>query len=356
MALALQFLGFVKPRLIRLVQLALVVAAVSPGGGVWAVDEGWNSSALQSALDYAQAQRTSAVVILHRGQIIAERYWPVVERAESQYPLFLGGQSAAGGPIEDVASLQKSVVSLLTGIALDKGLLELDRQVSAYLGVGWSRAGQHESAITVRHLLSMTSGLTPSLEYEAPAGTLWRYNTRAYSRLPSVLEAVAGKDIGTLMESWLTEPLGLKGTAWRERPWVTASVDANPLGLYTSARDLARIGELILTRGAWEGRSLVSEDYLEAATSPSQSLNPAYGLLWWLNGHALQPQPDEPGREVLAPAAPGDLVAAQGALGRKLYVVPSLELVVVRLGDATTDDFNEHFWSLLMAAIPAGAK
>ncbi|QIB67196.1 serine hydrolase domain-containing protein [Kineobactrum salinum] len=357
MTLALQFRDFVKPGLAGLAQLAFVIAAGSSGGSAWAVGgDDWNSAALQSALDYARGQSTSAVVIVHRGEIIAQRYWAVTERAESRYPLFLGGQSAAGAPIEDVASLQKSVVSLLAGIALDQGLLELETPVSAYLGAGWSRAGEHEAAITVRHLLSMTSGLTPGLEHEASAGTLWRYNTRAYSQLPSVLEKVTDQDIATLTARWLTEPLGLEDTAWRERPWVTASVDANPLGLYTSASDLARIGELILARGVWDGCSLVSEDYLDAATSPSQSLNPAYGFLWWLNGYALQPPPGEAGQDVLAAAAPEDLVAAQGALGRKLYIVPSLDLVVVRLGDAAADNFNEHFWSLLMAALPARSK
>jgi CubicO group peptidase (beta-lactamase class C family) len=58
---------------------------------------------------------------------------------------------------------------------------------------------------------------------------------------------------------------------------------------------------------------------------------------------------------VLAPAAPEDLYAAQGALGRKLYVVPSLDLVVVRLGDSPGDAFNQRFWELLMAAAPASA-
>ena len=86
---------------------------------------------------------------------------------------------------------------------------------------------------------------------------------------------------------------------------------------------------------------------------PSQSLNPAYGLLWWLNRRASNTGPEKAGKAVLAPAAPDDLYAAQGALGRKLYVVPSLELVVARLGDAPGDDFNQRFWELLMAAAPA---
>jgi hypothetical protein len=79
---------------------------------------------------------------------------------------------------------------------------------------------------------------------------------------------------------------------------------------------------------------------------PSQDLNPSYGLLWWLNGQ----------RRV--PSAPPDLVAADGALDRKLYVVPSMRLVVARLGAQTSDDlrlardWDDQFWKLLMKAAP----
>jgi len=76
----------------------------------------------------------------------------------------------------------------------------------------------------------------------------------------------------------------------------------------------------------------------------------AYGLLWWLNGRPLRAGPGASDREMLAHAAPPDMYAAQGALGRKVYVVPSFDLVVVRLGDAPDDDFNQRFWELLAAA------
>jgi hypothetical protein len=89
--------------------------------------------------------------------------------------------------------------------------------------------------------------------------------------------------------------------------------------------------------------------------TPSQPLNPSYGLLWWLNG---QPRFQLAGATAsqsgsLIPAAPADLVAAQGALDRKCYVVPSLGLVVTRLGDQTGEAFNNEFWKLLMKAVPS---
>jgi len=338
-----------------LAALTVVAGAVAAGvpnasaGG----ERGWDRRALESALDYARRQRSSAVVVSERGRVVAERYWPVEAAAGSTYATMVWGANETGAPIEDVASLQKSVVSILVGIASDRGLLGLGAPVSTYVRAGWSRATpEQESAITVRHLLSMTSGLTPTLEFAAPAGSAWQYNTRAYSTLVGVLEGVTGDDIGRTTRTWLTEPLGMTATAWRRRPWVVSGQDANPIGLYTTARDLARFGELMLAGGVWAGRRVVSERYVKAALAPSQTANPAYGLLWWLNGRPSRSGPASPD-SVLAPAAPRDMAAAQGLLGRKVFVVPSLGLVVVRLGDAPDDDFNRRFWELLMAAAPS---
>ena len=100
----------------------------------------------------------------------------------------------------------------------------------------------------------MTSGLSPALDHQAPAGTCGCYNTRAYSQVVDVLEARHGSGIGQLTRRWLTEPLGMDDTEWRPRRWVTPGMDANPIGLYTTARDLARFGELMLAGGARKGR------------------------------------------------------------------------------------------------------
>jgi CubicO group peptidase (beta-lactamase class C family) len=338
---------------------AILVSGVAEGaaGEVTGHEPQWDQAALESALAYAQSQRSSAVVIVDHGDVIAERYWSVEADARSAYANMLWGTTEAGAPIEDVASMQKSVVSVLVGIAVDQGLLNLDAPVSIYLPAGWSNnTREEESAITVRNLLSMTSGLSPALEYQAPAGTVWLYNTRAYSLLVDVLEAVTGDDIGRITKRWLTDPIGMDDTAWRQRPWVIPGMDANTIGLYTTARDLVRFGELMLAGGVWQGRRVVSRSYVEAAVEPSQSLNPAYGLLWWLNGRALRATPDAAGHAALAPAAPGDMYAAQGLLGRKVYVVPCLDLVVVRLGDGPNADFNQRFWELLMAAGAAAPR
>jgi CubicO group peptidase (beta-lactamase class C family) len=178
----------------------------------------WNPAAVASLLAYAQSQRSSAVIVVHRGEVIAERYWSVEARAGSPYGNQLWGWTDSGAPVEDVASLQKSIVSTLVGIAVDKGLIDLEAPVSTYLHEGWSSAAcDEESAISVRHLLSMTSGLSPELGYQATVGTVWLYNTRAYSKVVEVLEVVTGEGVGSLTRRWLTVPLGMNDTEWRPR-------------------------------------------------------------------------------------------------------------------------------------------
>ncbi len=314
----------------------------------------WRTEALQDLFDYAASQQSTGVVIVQDGELIFERYWPAPEK--QRFQRMLAGQMADGRTLEDVASVQKSVLSFLVGVAVDRDLITLDAPVSGYVGEGWSRAAAaEEGAITIRHLLTMTSGLTPRLRAEAAPDQKWRYNTRAYSVLVKVLEATADKDINTLTAQWLTTPLAMAESDWRPRSWLSGALDANSLGFVTSARDLARFGLLMLHEGRWDDAPLISgAQYLDASIRPSQILNPAYGYLWWLNGQPLT-GPRDDRQPSLAPAAPSDLYAALGALGRKLYVVPSLKLVVVRLGDQPDADFDQQFWLKLMAALPEDA-
>jgi CubicO group peptidase (beta-lactamase class C family) len=170
-----------------------------------------------------------------------------------------------------------------------------------------------------------------------------------------VIEKAVGTDIQTFTRDALTGPAGMTDSRWLPRPWSAGNDAANSIGLATTGRDLARFGLLILAGGTWNGNDLLrNPTYFRQMLTPSQDLNPSYGLLWWLNGQrrfqlagATTSQPGS-----LIPAAPRDLVAAQGALDRKCYVVPSLGLVVTRLGDQTGEAFNNEFWKLLMKAVP----
>ena len=98
---------------------------------------------------------------------------------------------------------------MLVGIAQEKGLLKIDDRVDKYLGTGWSKAAPgQEKAITIRHLITMSSGLTERGAFEAKAGSKWRYNTGVYAKSMDALAKAAGIDRHELTRKWLTQPLG----------------------------------------------------------------------------------------------------------------------------------------------------
>ena len=318
---------------------------------------GWDEEKLEAAIDFAFERKTSSLVVVHGGRILAERH-ALLQSPARRYRGTFKGTSSDGHAKEDVASVQKSIVSFLTGIAIEKGLVQLTDRVDQHLGVGWSKAQPDaESKITIRHLLTMTSGLNPRLQSVAPAGKKWQYNSTAYGMTLKCLEKASGLSANELSSKWLLDPIGMKDSQWEPRPRLAASTDANDVGFVTTARDLARFGVFAQAGGKWnEDTILGDEAYLAQALDSSQKLNPAYGYLWWLNGKSSVIRQGKRVNQPLIAAAPDDLVAAFGALGRKCYVVPSMNLVVTRLGDTPDErgeeSFNEGFWKRLMRAAP----
>lgn len=296
---------------------------------------GWDLALLEDAMTYAASVDTTAVIILYRGKILLERYWQNWDAHSTQL----------------IASASKSFTSFMIGQLKKDGSIELDAPVSNYLGTGWTTApADKEALITVRHLLSMNSGLDEDLAYAADAGTVWFYNTPAYYQLGAVIAAVSGMSRDDFADARLHGPIGLQDTRWR------------PNSLISSARDMSRFGLLILSGGTWESTSLLDgPTYLDEALNSSQSLNPSYGFLFWLNGKSSYLLPGNPARGgsgPMMPDAPADLVAALGAADKKIYVVKSMDLVVVRQGGSTGEPalaasgFDNVFWQKLMLAAP----
>ncbi len=305
---------------------------------------GYDTAALTAALDWAGTQRSTAVVVLWRGRIVAERYW--------------NGWTPAKDSI--IASASKSVLSAIAGEIARSGRLSLDSAAARYLGAGWSRSPDTESRITVRHLMGMMSGLNDSLQSVVQPGTRFYYNNPAYYQLFGVVQSASGETINALSRRVLFDRIGMTNSTW------IPNIDTGKLGwiLSSSARDMARFGLLALNRGRWNGVSVLADSAWFAsswrATPPD---NAGYGLLWWLNGSSsyrtpgpyLLPSQAGP----LIPSAPADLVAALGKGDKKIYVVPSLELVVVRHGEEAdasggnplaASAFDEQWWRRLKTA------
>lgn len=128
---------------------------------------------------------------------------------------------------------------------------------------------------------------------------------------------------------------------------------------WSDTRSMARFGLMILAKGLWNDTRIISEAYLLEATNTSQDINKSYGYLWWLNGKAsyhlpaLQTEFQGP----LIPNAPSDMYAALGKNDQKIYVVPSKDLVIVRMGDSADgvnfalSTFDNDLWAKINAVI-----
>ena len=304
-----------------------------PPDGQWetasASDAGLTDEGVAALVEMVGTVGSDSFVLLWEGRIVAEQYW--------------NGHDASF--TRDLASAQKSVTSTLVGLARDRGLLGLDDTVSSYLPAGWTAAApSEESVITIRQLLTMSSGLNPrNLRKAAEPGTVWDYNTDAYQKLRGVLEAAAGTEINALSREWLFDAIGItQPTPWAARGALTDAVGDPTFGLRLTAREMARFGLFAMHRGQWVGEQITAGDWFDEAWAPTP-LKRDYGYLWWLLGKG-------PLSEF---GAPVDLVAALGAQDQKIYVSPSTGLVLARQGPAAGEStLNESdFDAALVTAL-----
>lgn len=302
---------------------------------------GWDTAKLQELIDFVGQNNSTAFIILWKGRIVTEKYWGNFPPSSS-FKIF---------------SASKSIAAFLTGLAQEQGKLNINQKVSDYIGVGWSNAtALQESAITIKQLISMTSGLDDNLNYEAAAGTKWHYNTIAYHKIYEVLAAAYHQPNATYTNEQLWSKIGMQNSFWDVEPGGGPSMSC-------SGRDMARFGLMIMSNGKWNGTPIMNDQtYYEAMLNSSQSLNPSYGYLWWLNGKSFYLLPGTsgvPSTTTLMPNAPADLVAALGYGDKKIYVVKSKDLVVIRHGQPSNypvsyalSNFDNLIWTKLMAAIP----
>jgi CubicO group peptidase (beta-lactamase class C family) len=288
---------------------------------------------LDEALAYAEQHNSTGVVILRGGRIVAERYWRGWTEETTQ-PIF---------------SSSKSLTSVLIGMAIEDKALKSVSQQAADLIPSWR--GTPKEAITLRHMLTMTSGIrvgaaavspdvdafeqTAALPLAHAPGAFWAYNTPVYRMLVHLIELASQETIDAYTTRKLAGPIGMSRSKWDCDP--APNNRTNCTWYRSGLRDMSRFGLLVLRNGKWDNRQLVSAQWLKESTMTSQSLNESYGYLWWLNGKASHQLPGAPGvvqKGMLWPDCPADAFAALGAMDKKIYVVPSLDLVVARHGGA----------------------
>ncbi len=294
----------------------------------------WSNADFAELDAFLDAADTEAFRIVERGRVVHEWY-----RTDSSYG-------------RDIASAQKSVLSLLVGRAIADGLFDLDTHIDDVLGTQWTPHGQ-SAGITVRQLLTMTSGLDDQFDVIARPGTMWRYSG-AFAALFDVLTTTTGRQLNEIADDWLFDPAGASTAQFYER----RSDGFAPVGLFARAGDLTAIGQMVIDRT----QPGLPDVWFDESFTTSQPYNGAYGFLWWLNGKDSYLLPgralvERPGP--LVPSAPAGMVAALGKDDQKLYLVVELGLAVARLGGKAVaasqparSSFDDDLWKLLSRLRP----
>jgi CubicO group peptidase (beta-lactamase class C family) len=267
---------------------------------------GISVKALELHGDLCTKTGADACLVIYKGKVVQERYYRSYRT-----------------PIMAMSST-KSITGILVGMLIDDGKIKsVDEPICTYVKE-WCE-GQ-KGKVTLRHLLAMTSGLPRmtsggvgsvgdknpfviNLPLATEPGTAWAYSNEGVQLLSPILDKAAGEPIQDYARKRLFEPLGMKATRLhldeKGHAWTYADMETTP-------REFARIGLLMLNKGTWQGKRIVGESWVEQMTKPSQTLNPRYGLLWWLFDN---------------PKGYG----AQGHLETNLYVFPEKDLIVVRM-------------------------
>jgi CubicO group peptidase (beta-lactamase class C family) len=283
----------------------------------------WCPDSLQALVDYVGNNNSKAFIILKDGKIVTENYYNGFTATDNWY----------------WASAGKTVTAFLVGMAQQEGLLDINEPSSNYQGNGWTDCTpQQEQAITVLNQLDMTSGLLTDgveldctddtcLQYFTEPGTRWFYHNAPYTRLDKVIEGASGISFNQFYNARLKNRIGMNGLYL---PSGYNNVN------FSTPRSFARFGLLLLNRGVWANDTLMEDqDYFDAMINTSQDLNKSYGYLTWLNGKESYQLPgitiNFPGS--LMPDAPADLYAAIGRDGQYNMVIPSLNMVVIRMGE-----------------------
>ncbi|SFT64984.1 Por secretion system C-terminal sorting domain-containing protein [Lishizhenia tianjinensis] len=306
------------------------------------VDElGWCDNYVDSLYDYLSDNNTKAFILMKDGKIVLEQYFDGFQSDDFWY----------------WASAGKTLTAFSIGLAQQQGALNINDTTSDYLGSGWtSLTTAQEEKITIKHQLSMTSGLDDISEFEctadscltylADAGTRWAYHNAPYTLLTDVLEQATGQIPNFFVAQHIKNPTGMDGV------YINQGFNK----VYTSTpRSMARFSLLMLNNGNWDGTPIMTDaNYFSEMVNSSQNLNEAYGYLWWLNGKNSFMLPSTqvvlPGK--LFPNAPDETYAALGKNGQFINVLPSQGITWIRMGNAPSNLFvpylmNDEIWQRL---------
>lgn len=330
-----------RPRLLALLAVLFLVSAcdtdseedadgrvgiAAPWETVPPASQNIDATALAAAYERADAiAGLRSLLVVRGGKLVAEAYYDGTERDD----------------LNHVRSVTKSVISTLVGLAIEDGFISgIDQPITAYLGPYTDRLTDAQRRITIRHLLTMTSGFTWDESYSAGEFVRWvsspdqvqylldrslahtpgerfNYNSAAVHLLSVILTEATGLSTEAYARTRLFVPLGIDTWRWEQ---LAGDYQNGGAGLELRARDMARLGVLFVQQGRSGDAAVVPAAWAQAALQPQQELDASngilehidYGYLWWLDAHPR-------GRAFLA----------WGYGGQFIYGIPELDLVIV---------------------------
>jgi len=307
-------------------------------------EDGWETADIRSqGLDTARIyqlfsqlkqgeHKLHSVIVVKNDQILLEEYFNG-HTIDQQH---------------DLRSATKSIRSILLGIAVDKGFIEsVDDPISKYLKthVPKKNLDERKQQITIKHLLTMSSGLdcndwdkqskgqedkvykkgdwlqyTLDLPMVNDPGEVSNYCSMGVVLLAEIISQASGMSIDQFAEEYLFKPLNISNVSWGH----TSKKEVLPSGkrLYMTPRDMAKIGQLILNKGKWNGKQIVSEEWLEESTMATTKISGVdYAYLWWNI-------PFKQNEKTISS------IVATGNGGQYILILPELDLVAVFTGGA----------------------
>jgi len=293
---------------------------------------------------------THIIVVLHKGQLVAEGY----------------GNDHSINTKHTSWSMGKSIISNLVGLQVDRGVFNLDQNG---LLPDWT---DERKTINLKNMLQATNGLdwvedyggvsdatnmlflkpdaaaiaaAKSLKYEP--GTYFYYSSGTTNIISKILRNQLGEEnYQRLPYEGLFYKIGMHNTVMEKD---ASGTFVGSSFVFAPGRDFARLGLLMLEKGNWLGEQILSEEWVEFATTPTTAAPMGeYGAQWWLNaGNPENPEEKE------FPSLPNDAFYAGGFEGQWILVIPSKDLVIVRLGFSPKKEFSMNdFASAVMELLP----
>lgn len=304
--------------------------------------------------------RIHSIVIVKNGKLVLEEYY---NGRTYNWPFDLGDViSFNRNTLHQQCCVTKSIISILTGIALEHNLIDsLSESVFDYFPQyspfqNWDTL---KSKITLEHLITMTAGFTyqdydgnfwieiyPSkdwlrevldLRVSYVPGNHWAYFSSSTDLLSAVIGEAAGLNLATFAKQYLFDPLEISEVEWyltpTGRPWGGGCQKLRPI-------DMAKIGYMMINAGQWKGQQIISQDWIDESTLER---NPRYGYSWWRipfysNGVMYK------------------AIVASGAGGQRICLFPELQLVIVTTGGyyyEYEEEGEQHFYEIINEIVRA---